>query len=524
MGKKVYLTFETSLTDICEINSSFDKGTLRVCYAGENRNKSFIDKEDLIRCAKTLPYVPVVGNYIREDDDFGGHDIEIVTDGDGQLRMVNKTQPVGVVPADAEIFIDTFTDDNGEEHEYLYTTVLLWKRQEAYKKIKEDGIVSHSMEITVKSGEMVDGLYHIYDFEFTALCLLGENVEPCFEDSALEVFTTSDFKAQFELMMNDFKESFNLATTSIEDNYSQDKNLEKGGEEDLEMNKDVFTEEEVVETESTDEEFAEEVVDEVVEEAVEEAPEEFEEAKEDAEEEPEEEEEETSEEFALSRQINDALCEILFNTDRIQEGDYDYARYFFVDSDIEKGIVYFEDSADDWKLFGCNFSMDGDNVVVDFESKRRMKIVFEEFDEGSQAEEPMSIFAIIQKETQDRTAATYQAKIDDYESQITELQEFKHAVETESEVNARNEIFEKFEDLAEIEEFKNLRDNMLDYDVASLEEKCYALRGRNMINPTSTNFSMNTSMPKFIVESNGVKSLEESDEPYGGMVEKYLGK
>lgn len=43
---------------------------------------------------------PVVANYIREDDAIGGHDAAIVRK-DGSPKMVNVTQPVGVVPESA---------------------------------------------------------------------------------------------------------------------------------------------------------------------------------------------------------------------------------------------------------------------------------------------------------------------------------------------------------------------------------------------------------------------------------------
>lgn len=532
MSKKYYLTFETSLTDICEVNSSFDKGLLRICYTGENRNKSFISREDLERCARTLPYVPVVGNYIRSEEDFGGHDVEIITTRDGELKMVNKTQPVGVVPADADIYFETVEDSNGEAKEYLYTTVLLWKRQEAYKKIKEEGTVSHSMEITVKDGEMVDGVYHIHDFEFTALCLLGANVEPCFEDSSLEVFTTSDFKMQFELMMNDFKQSFNLATTSIEDNYSQDETLEEGGEEDLEKNKDVFTEEEVIKDESVEEEVFDteaELSEDInpdeavsVDEAKSEA--EFETiSEEDNEEElPKDEDEEDSEkDFALTGDISKALWESLYSADRIQDGELDWCRYFFVDFDIEKGVVYFEDALEDWKLFGCNYSMNGDNVVIDFDSKRRMKYSIVEFDEGTDTSNILSMYETIQKDSEERAESKYETTIKQYEAELEELRSLKADLETTAEINARSEIIADFDDLIGVEEFTALCDNMLDYDVDTFEEKCYAIRGRNISNPTSAKFSISDNMPKFHVESNGVKEDAELNAPYGGVVEKY---
>ena len=38
------LTFKSSLTNLCEVNSSFDTGVLRVAYANDNRNGSYISQ------------------------------------------------------------------------------------------------------------------------------------------------------------------------------------------------------------------------------------------------------------------------------------------------------------------------------------------------------------------------------------------------------------------------------------------------------------------------------------------------
>ena len=46
MEKVLNMTYASSLTSLCELNSSFDTGVLRIAYAGENRNRSFISKED----------------------------------------------------------------------------------------------------------------------------------------------------------------------------------------------------------------------------------------------------------------------------------------------------------------------------------------------------------------------------------------------------------------------------------------------------------------------------------------------
>lgn len=56
---------------------------VKVCYVGEdpNRNGSIITKEVATDMAKSLPGSPVVGHYIPEKQDFGGHDQTIEIDG-----------------------------------------------------------------------------------------------------------------------------------------------------------------------------------------------------------------------------------------------------------------------------------------------------------------------------------------------------------------------------------------------------------------------------------------------------------
>ena len=520
MAKTLRLTFESSLKDLCETNSSFDSGILRICYPGLNRNGSYIEKEDLERCAKSIYCIPVVGNYNRETNDFGGHDVEVVTASDGSLRLVNQTQPVGVVPESANVWFESVTDEDGSEKEYLCTDVLIWKRQEAYNKIKEDGVTSHSMEITVNDGEVIDGVYHIRDFEFTALCLLGADVEPCFENSSLEVFTSSDFKAQFELMMEDFKQSFTLAETSTEDKKYSQESLTKGGEEDLdEKTKEVFTDEAIevdqkvdIDTTESEEDFEVEEVAEATEEIEEIVEEEVEEV-ETQEEESEEEEEESEEDFSLVMATIDEVREALYNAEKIADGEWEWPRYWFCELDPEIGMVYFCDSANEGKLFGANYVMDGDVAVIDFESAKRMKWIIVEFNEGDR-DKAVAFVADVQQECIDSVSAKYEEDI----AELEELREFKASAEKASAVKERKEIISQFEDLAGVEEFEELCENALDYSVEELEEKCFAIRGKN-VNPTST-FSRKSNLPKLPVESNGIHD-EDTKLPYGGVVEKY---
>ena len=204
--RNMRIVFSSGISDLTERNTSFDSGVLRVAYVGKNRNNSFISKETFERCMPSIYNCPIVCRYDREEDIIGSHDMELVVSDDGSMRIVNITQPVGIVPESARYWWEEIEDDSGV-HEYLCTDVLLWKRQEAYKKIKEDGITDESMEISVKEGKMVDGVYVIERFEFTAFCLLG-TAEPCYESASLEVFSCGDFKQQLADMMQEFKETF----------------------------------------------------------------------------------------------------------------------------------------------------------------------------------------------------------------------------------------------------------------------------------------------------------------------------
>ena len=48
MENALRISFASSLTNLCEKNSSFDSGVLRICYTGENRNRSYFSKEDIL--------------------------------------------------------------------------------------------------------------------------------------------------------------------------------------------------------------------------------------------------------------------------------------------------------------------------------------------------------------------------------------------------------------------------------------------------------------------------------------------
>lgn len=516
MKEVMNLTYASSITDLCSINSSFDSAVLRIAYAGMNRNGSFISKDSFEKCMKTIYNCPIVCNYDRDSDTLGGHDVEVVSTSDGDIRLVNMTHPVGVIPEGSKIFWETVTEDDGTEHEYLCAEALLWKRQEAYRKIKEDGICAQSMEITVKSGEVVDNIYHINEFEFTAFALIG--VEPCFESASL-AFSKENFKQQLTEMMHEIKEQFTKVNSSKEvDNISLQENLTEGGEK-------VLDKKELLEKYNIKEDNLDFSIEDFT---IEELEEKFKAmASDDGV--VEESKEETEGSFALTNNIVEEIRSALY-VEKIEREWGECSRYCYVDCDIDASEVYCWDS-NDWLLYGFAYTMNGDKVEIDFESKKRKKYVIADFDEGEQPSPFAEVFeqmvqkinegvAEVSSMEEKFNAATAEAEA--MQAELTELKEFKaetelNAVKAEKESKI-SEVFSQFEDLNGVEAFEELKEeckeDCMKYELDALEEKCFAIRGRyGMANK------------KFSVENTAKIKIEKVEEninkPYGGIFEEY---
>ena len=207
-----------------DINPLMSKCEIKVLYTGENRNRSYITKEIATDMAKTLRGAPIVGYYKEEKEDFRDHGKEVVIDDEG-FHFNCKTVPYGFVSPDAQVWFQEFEDTNafGEvtTREYLMTTGYLWTGQfeECKIAIESDG-KPQSMELdeaTIKGSweRNTAGMdfFIINDAIFSKLCILGDDVEPCFEGASITApnvsasFTKVDdtFRQTLFTMMQDLK-------------------------------------------------------------------------------------------------------------------------------------------------------------------------------------------------------------------------------------------------------------------------------------------------------------------------------
>lgn len=194
--------------DIKPFNPLISQCTIKVMYIGKNRNGSFIDKNTAIQMANSLPGTPIVAVYREDVEDYGDHG-HVITIEDGEVKFACKTMPYGFVAPDARVwfqkFIDTDEFGNESEHEYMMTTGYLWTGQfpEAQKAIDEGQ--PQSMEL---DDESLDGhwandsesgmdFFIINDAMFSKLCILGDDVEPCFEGASVTA-VDADFSVEKE--------------------------------------------------------------------------------------------------------------------------------------------------------------------------------------------------------------------------------------------------------------------------------------------------------------------------------------
>lgn len=266
-----------STMEIDDSDSVFAPGRILIGYCGDNRNGSNI--RDEVYSNAPIKNIPVVANFVSDKNDFGGHDVKVIQDENG-IDIYAATVPFGLVPESAKQW---FTEEmvEGEMRKCFWTECLLWKRQYGFNKIAESKVINHSMEIDASEYTIRDDGYCVIDkMKFEALCLLGEDVEPCFENSRLEVFSKDNFERQFTEMLEQYK-AYTLKLVSEVNEMENVNEVVKTETEEFQAEEVVETEtevqeevtEEVVETEDT-EETVEEVTEESVEETTEEVTEE----------------------------------------------------------------------------------------------------------------------------------------------------------------------------------------------------------------------------------------------------------
>ena len=217
------LDFPIELIEVTPINPLISKCQIKVCYVDDepNRNKSVITKEVARKIANSLPGSPIVGLYKEDKKDFNEHD-RVVTISNGAFEISDATRPYGFVDLAAKVWFQKYLDDGEVEREYLVTEGYLWTGQ--YPECER--VITHgnnqSMELDTKTLDAtwtkdINGkpkFFIINEAIISKLCILGEDVEPCFEGASIsapkvQFSFDEDFKEQLFSMMKELKDLIN---------------------------------------------------------------------------------------------------------------------------------------------------------------------------------------------------------------------------------------------------------------------------------------------------------------------------
>ena len=198
-----------------DINPLMSSCEIKVLYLGENRNRSYITEEVATEMAKTLRGAPIVGYFRKEKEDFADHGNRMIIDDEG-IKFECMTKPYGFVDPAAKVWFQTFedTDEFGNKvtRKYLMTTGYLWTGQYEECKVAAEEGRPHSMELDedtlvghwATNRESGMDFFIINDAIFSKLCILGDDVEPCFEGSSV---TAPKVSSNFTKIDDEFKKT-----------------------------------------------------------------------------------------------------------------------------------------------------------------------------------------------------------------------------------------------------------------------------------------------------------------------------
>ena len=513
--EKISLLSNLKFSSFEKLNENFLKAKCYVLSLGKNANKSHFSKENVDRAYPSLAYAPVIGHLMVDDNGvyhLGGHDYHLDMN---DLKLKSQCVPFGVaVPSESPVYED-IAEENGNVSTYLTCEVIIWigRYPELADAFYSDSVFTNqSMEIFYSNSAPLkdDPTYtDIIDFSFDALCMLQKsdddkfNVTPCFPSASIVPITYSIDKNEFSSLMGELKEELSLY-------FSKNNSDEKGGKVNLDEKLEILQK-----FNKTIEDLDFSIDDMSVEDLSAKMEELF------GEKEPKAEPIAFSATYKEKRQaLQNALDPIVVKD---AEGNYVEETYFYIE-DFSDEYVFVE--KDHWTAndYDCKYG----RFAYTFDEATRTATISSEF------EEMVKVWLTLDEKAKvDEERANYETKYSDLEKEFSDykaehsfldsefnvLKEYKENKEVEERKCAEDALFADYEEtIGETEEFKSLKEKASEFSLDALKKECLCIVGM---------YSM-TNKTKETNKSDSLKfSLEpetSEDEPYGGLMKKYLGK
>lgn len=444
--------------EVSDEDTRFLNVTIDIMHTNENLNGSFFSKEVVDECVDSIKNTPVLGfiaydNYTQEND-FKGHEYVIKRTENGVERCY-AGHAYGVIPESCNPRWTTKMCDDGVEREFLQVDALLWEKfSDATSILRRDSEKSQSMELEVSSidgyEDENDGLFHFTKFRFDGATILGDDVQPAMTGANVTINEANFSVDEFTKHLQSELNDKFAAFTKL-----VEKNDIQGGVRNM-PNPD----------------FSQTVM----------------------------------------QQFQD-ISTAVSSHETIKDywGD-DVARYYAVD--IQDSEVIVVDAQDGYNYYSFPFTMDGDKPVIDFACKKRKKVSYQDYEDGTPVVEGAFSFgehiaafekvvgekleeangkvadaesakAEVESELGEITSNFEQAKseLDEVRSELDEIKpkyeeyEAAEAQRKADELNAEKDAkIAEYEDvLAENADFAAIKDKKDELSVDEIEKECAVL-------------------------------------------------
>ena len=412
------LSFNSMVSDYEIVNPEFARVKVYVCYAGKNRNMSSIDEQVLEKMSQSIYGVPMVAEYDKEHNCFKGHGGKIEITDEG-IDFVETTVPYGFVDPKTPVFYEEVTELDGiTKHNYLCCYAYLW-----YKRYPEVESVLKNQD-NKKIGQSMEIQVDSYEIDEDGYCVIKDGYFSALAMLGVEpCFESASVTSKFSKDESDIWEeminSFKKfsAEDEAEDNEEEFKKKKKCSEDEEDSEHD----------DNEDEEFKKRKKC------------------------SEDEDNEDEEDFKKKKKCSEDEDEEFKKKKKCSEDEED--------EEFKKKKKCAEDEEDE----------------EDEEFKKKKKCSSEEYE--ARISEIMEEYSTLSSE--------YHALIGKYnalESEVLELRAYKEEKEHEAkEIELEEEVFSKFEDLKQIEGYKDIYDARFELSKEDLTIRLKALAFDNGI-------------------------------------------
>ena len=394
------VTFE-KIKDFEAADDRFTKVKVWLMHLGKNLNNSVFEKSVVDNAIPTLQYIPIMGFVeLNEDNekDFSDHRYIITKDDKGVRRKYMGT-PYGVIKSsdDNNAHYEERLCEDGETRTFLVTEGVIWNVLEDGAEIfHRDLVKSQSMELYENS---IDG-YEDDDgvFHFTEFSFRAACV---LGEDVTPAMTGSTIEVQFAL--SDFVKNIQ---SELNDKYTTFTKLTDVVNEKTNGGVEIMDNTDFTQT--------------------------------------------------LLSQFEDISAQVRQHETFTDRWGYECSRYYAVD--VQENEVIVVDAKNNYNYFGLSFTMSGDKAEIDFESAKRKKLRYEDYEEGSSIEGAFDFGKHIEEIENNAFAKIEEAnnKASDAEGKISEYEEKVSTIEA-----AKDEIEEKYNQVAA--EFEEIKPKYEDY-------------------------------------------------------------